>query len=108
MPFARPTAVFVSALLTSSTALAQSPTARPDTKVMSTTGTRQVRVTALTVVPIQAHLRFSTLIVLPASERILEAHCGDKEYWQVSVSAVEHIASIKPSKPGAITNINLF
>jgi type IV secretory pathway VirB9-like protein len=104
----RATAVLVSSLVTCGPLLAQTPAARPDTRAIATSGTRQVRVTSLTVVPIQAHLRFSTLIVLPASERILEAHCGDKEFWQVSVSAVEHIASIKPSRPGASTNINLF
>jgi type IV secretory pathway VirB9-like protein len=57
------------------------------------------------LVKIQAKLRYTTLIVLPPNERILEAACGDKDYW--TINATENIAYVKPAKAGAQTNVNL-
>lgn len=57
------------------------------------------------VVALRAKLRFTTLIVLPANERILDAACGDKEFWTIDV--VQNIAYVKPAKVGAESNLNL-
>ena len=51
-------------------------------------------------------VRFTTLIVLPESERILDFVCGDKDFWVVS--GEEHLAYVKPAKEGASTNLNLI
>ncbi len=55
---------------------------------------------------LRAHVRFTTLIVLPATEQILEVTCGDKDLWLVN--AAQHLASVKPARPGSETNLNLL
>jgi type IV secretory pathway VirB9-like protein len=67
--------------------------------------TRDVTVTDRAVVAVQTKLRFTTLIILPESERILDFVCGDKDFW--SISGVENLAYVKPAKAGASTNLNL-
>src|SRR5205085_1310330 len=39
------------------------------------------------VVPVKTKLRFSTLIVLPKTEQILDYICGDKELWVINGNA---------------------
>jgi type IV secretory pathway VirB9-like protein len=58
------------------------------------------------VVRLKAKLRYTTLIVLPKNEKILDFTCGDKEFWVVNGS--ENMAYIKPAKAGARTNLNLI
>jgi type IV secretion system protein VirB9 len=58
------------------------------------------------VVSLRTQVRFTTLIVLPVSEQILEVTCGDKELWLVNAN--QHLASVKPAKPGSQTNLNLL
>ncbi len=58
------------------------------------------------VVKLKAKLRYTTLIVLPKSENILDFTCGDKEFWVVNGS--ENMAYVKPAKAGAQTNLNLI
>jgi type IV secretory pathway VirB9-like protein len=58
------------------------------------------------VVPIKTKLRYTTLIVLPKSEQILDFTCGDKEYWVVNGN--QNFAYVKPAKAGARTNLNLI
>src|ERR1700719_628140 len=36
------------------------------------------------IVRVKTKLRFSTLIVLPKNEEILDFICGDKEYWAIN------------------------
>jgi type IV secretion system protein VirB9 len=50
-------------------------------------------------------LRFTTLIILPDGERILDFVCGDKDFW--TISGVENLAYVKPARAGASTNLNL-
>ncbi len=69
-------------------------------------GTRDVHVTDRAIVPVQAKLRFTTLIILPDGERILDFVCGDKDFWVVS--GAENLAYVKPAKAGASTNLNLI
>lgn len=58
------------------------------------------------VVPVKAKVRFTTLIVLPKQEQILDFTCGDKEFWVVNGS--QNFAHIKPAKAGSRTNLNLI
>jgi len=46
-------------------------------------GTRDVTYTDRAIVSVQAKLRFTTLIILPEGERILDFVCGDKDFWIV-------------------------
>ena len=57
------------------------------------------------VVPIRTRLRFTTLIVLPKREQILDYVCGDKEFW--IVNGAQNFAYVKPAKAGTKTNLNL-
>lgn len=67
--------------------------------------TREVISTERTVVKVHAKLRFTTMIILPEGEQILDYVCGDKDYWVVS--GAENLAYVKPAKAGAQTNLNL-
>ncbi len=58
------------------------------------------------VVRVKAKLRYTTLIILPKDEQILDFTCGDKEYWVVN--GVQNLAYVKPAKAGARTNLNLI
>ena len=68
-------------------------------------GIRQVSASAQSVIPLHTRLRYTTMIVLPEDEEILDVICGDKDYWVIS--ATHNIAHIKPAKDGAATNLNL-
>ena len=67
---------------------------------------RTVRYTSTDVVPIKGKLRYTTLIVLPKNEQILDFTCGDKEYWVVN--GTQNLAYVKPAKAGSQTNLNLI
>jgi type IV secretory pathway VirB9-like protein len=58
------------------------------------------------VVPVKAKLRYTTLIVLPKQESILDYTCGDKEFWIVNGTA--NFAYVKPAKANSETNLNLI
>lgn len=58
------------------------------------------------VVSVRAKLRYTTLIVLPKNETILDFTCGDKEFWIVNGTA--NFAYVKPAKAKAETNLNLI
>src|SRR5436190_15840499 len=68
-------------------------------------GTREVTVNARSVVPVHARVRFTTMIILPEHEQILDYVCGDKDFWVVS--GADNLAYVKPAKSGAETNLNL-
>lgn len=57
------------------------------------------------VITIRTKLRFTTLIVLPKTEQILDFTCGDQAFWVVNGNG--NFAYIKPAKAGAQTNLNL-
>lgn len=67
--------------------------------------TREVSYNPRSVVAVHAKLRFTTMIILPDHEEILDFVCGDKDFWVVSGS--ENLAYVKPAKAGATTNLNL-
>jgi type IV secretion system protein VirB9 len=81
--------------------VAQVPATRADALAKS----RVVRYAASDIVPLATRVRFTTMIVLPADERILDFICGDKEFW--IVNGTQNFAYVKPAKPGARTNLNL-
>jgi type IV secretory pathway VirB9-like protein len=57
------------------------------------------------VIPVRARIRFTTLIVLPKNEQIMDFVCGDKEFWVVN--GAQNLAYVKPAKAGIRTNLNL-
>jgi len=70
-----------------------------------TTGIREVAASDRSVIPLQTRLRYTTMIVLPDDEQILDVICGDRDFWVIS--AVQNVAHVKPAKAGAETNLNL-
>ena len=58
------------------------------------------------IVPIKAKLKFTTLIQVPATEKIMEAATGDKDFWVVDV--VGNFCFVHPAKAGIGTNLNLI
>src|SRR5690349_15205954 len=67
---------------------------------------RTVRYSDRELVHIKSKVRYTTLIVLPKDEQILDFTCGDKEYW--IINGAQNLAYIKPAKAGSQTNLNLI
>ena len=57
------------------------------------------------IVQIRARTRHTTIIVLPATENILDFVVGDSEYWHLTGAA--HLAFLKPIAEGVTTNVAL-
>jgi len=73
--------------------------------VGQTAGIREVSASERSVVPLHTKLRYTTMVVLPEDEEILDVICGDRDFWVIS--ATQNIAHVKPAKEGAATNLNL-
>jgi hypothetical protein len=58
------------------------------------------------IVPVRAKLRFSTLIVLPEEEEILDFTTGDKEFW--IIDGAHNLCYVHPSQAGIRSNLNLI
>jgi type IV secretion system protein VirB9 len=69
-------------------------------------GARILKVAREDVVPIHAKLRFSTLIVLPDNEEILDFTTGDKEFW--IINGAHNLCYVHPAKAGIRSNLNLI
>jgi type IV secretory pathway VirB9-like protein len=69
------------------------------------TGVREVTASERSVIPLNTKLRYTTMVVLPQDEEILDVICGDRDFWVIS--ATQNIAHVKPAKDGATTNLNL-
>lgn len=80
-------------------------TAAPVLAEAQTTGIREVSASERSLIPLQTRVRYTTLVVLPEEEEIVDVICGDKDYWVIS--ATRNIAHVKPAKEGANTNLNL-
>ena len=76
-----------------------------DGRARVTRGARTVPYHSREVIALRAKLRYTTLIVLPEGEDVVEATCGDKEVW--IVNARGPLVSLKPAKAGSETNLNL-
>lgn len=66
---------------------------------------RIVKYSPTDIIPIRAKVRFSTLIVLPADEEILDFTTGDKDFW--IINGVHNLCYLHPAQTGIRTNLNL-
>jgi type IV secretory pathway VirB9-like protein len=69
-------------------------------------GARVVKVGKEDIVPVHAKLRFSTLIVLPEDEEILDFTTGDREFWIINGS--HNLCYVHPAQAGTRSNLNLI
>jgi type IV secretory pathway VirB9-like protein len=67
---------------------------------------RTVQYHSQDIVPIRAKMKYTTLIELPPTEKIMEAATGDKEFWIVDV--VGNFCFVHPAKQGISSNLNLI
>jgi type IV secretion system protein VirB9 len=58
------------------------------------------------IVPVKAKLRFSTLIILPEKEEILDFTTGDREFW--IINGAHNLCYIHPAQAGIRSNLNLI
>src|SRR5215469_14948351 len=58
------------------------------------------------VLRLKAKLRYTTLIVLPKNEQILDFTCGDKDFW--IVNGTQNFVYVKPARVNSETNLNLI
>src|SRR5258706_5673127 len=76
----------------------------PATSSAQTPGVREVTASPRTLIQLQTRLRYTTMIVLPEGEEILDVVCGDKDFWVVN--ATQNMAHVKPAKEGSSPNLN--
>ena len=86
--------LFILAIAAAVPAIAQDPVART------------VEYHSQDIVPIRAKLKYTTLIQVPATEKIMEAATGDKDFWVVDV--VGNYCFVHPAKAGISSNLNLI
>src|ERR1700730_2097767 len=67
---------------------------------------RTVQYRSQDIVPIHAKVRYTTLIELPSTEKIMEAATGDKDFWIVDV--VGNFCFVHPAKQGISSNLSLI
>jgi type IV secretion system protein VirB9 len=72
----------------------------------ATDAARVVKYAKEDIVPVRAKLRFSTLIVLPDDEEILDFTTGDKEFWIINGS--HNLCYVHPAQAGIRSNLNLI
>ena len=70
------------------------------------TSARTVQYHSQDIVPIHAKLKYTTLIEVPPTEKIMEAATGDKDFWIVDV--VGNFCFVHPAKAGISSNLNLI
>src|SRR6185437_567136 len=76
------------------------------TAVAQDASARTVQYHSQDIVPIHAKLKYTTLIELPATEKIVEAATGDKDFWVVDI--VKNFYFVDPAKAGISSNLNLI
>ena len=67
---------------------------------------RLVKYHANDIVSVRAKMRYTTLIQLPSSEKILEVATGDKDFW--IIDTVGNYCFLHPAKEGIHSNLNLI
>ena len=67
---------------------------------------RTVKYHSQDIVAIRAKVKYTTLIELPTTEKIIEAATGDKDFWIVDV--VGNFCFVHPAKQGISSNLNLI
>ena len=78
------------------------PTSNPATMPQA----RTIVVGPKDLIPVRLRVGFSTMLILPASDGILEVSCGDKEGWVVN--GADNVVHLKPVRDGARTNLNVI
>jgi type IV secretion system protein VirB9 len=66
---------------------------------------RMVKYSPTDIISIRAKVRFSTLIVLPAEEEILDFTTGDKDFW--IINGTHNLCYLHPAQAGIRSNLNL-
>lgn len=56
---------------------------------------------------IHAKLNYTTLVVLPANEKVVEVACGNTDEWTANPSAGGNVAYVRPDKAKSKTNLNV-
>src|SRR5580658_10515507 len=79
---------------------------RPLAAVAQEPSARTVQYHSQDIVPIHAKLKYTTLIEVPTTEKIMEAATGDKDFWSVDV--VGNFCFVHPAKAGISSNLNLI
>jgi type IV secretion system protein VirB9 len=69
-------------------------------------GGRTVKYSQQDIVAVHAKVRFSTLIVLPENEDILDFATGDKEFW--IVNGAHNLCYVHPAQTGIRTDLHLI
>ncbi len=67
---------------------------------------RIVKYHANDIVNVHAKMRYTTLIQLPATEKILQVATGDKDFW--IIDTVGNYCFLHPAKEGIHSNVNLI
>jgi type IV secretion system protein VirB9 len=67
---------------------------------------RVVKYHANDIVNVRAKMRYTTLIQLPSTEKILEVATGDKDFW--IIDAIGNYCFLHPAKEGIHSNLNLI
>src|SRR5271154_5114773 len=67
---------------------------------------RVVKYHANDIVNVRAKMRYTTLIELPGTEKILEVATGDKDFW--IIDTVGNYCFLHPAKEGIHSNLNLI
>jgi type IV secretory pathway VirB9-like protein len=70
------------------------------------TAVRVVKVAREDVVPVRAKVRYSTLLVLPDNEEILDFTTGDREFW--IINGTHNLCYVHPAQTGIRSNLNLI
>src|SRR5215831_17467128 len=70
------------------------------------TATHTIAYHSQDIVNIRAKVKYTTLIQLPSSEKIIEAATGDKEFWIIDV--VGNFCFVHPAKAAIRSNLNLI
>jgi type IV secretion system protein VirB9 len=67
---------------------------------------RTVQYHSQDIVAIHAKLKYTTLIEVPPTEKLIEAATGDKDFWVVDL--VGNFCFVHPAKAGINSNLNLI
>jgi type IV secretion system protein VirB9 len=67
---------------------------------------RVVKYHANDIVSVRAKMRYTTLIELPGTEKIMEVATGDKDFW--IIDAIGNYCFLHPAKEGIHSNLNLI
>src|SRR5437016_6303320 len=69
-------------------------------------GARTVRYSQQDIIPVRAKIKFSTLIVLPQNEEILDFATGDREFWIINGS--HNLCYVHPAQAGIRSDLHLI